>query len=33
MGLTAVVVGVAAINGQLSLARGCWLRRDDSSMI
>jgi drug/metabolite transporter (DMT)-like permease len=31
VGLAAVVVGVAAINGQLSLAWGFWLRKDESS--
>ena len=31
VGLAAVVVGVAAINGPLSLAWGFWLRREDSS--
>ena len=33
VGLAAVVVGVAAINGQLSLAWGFWLRREDSSRV
>jgi drug/metabolite transporter (DMT)-like permease len=31
VGLATVVVGVAAINGQLSLAWGFWLRKDESS--
>ena len=31
VGLAAVVVGVAASNGQLSLAWGFWLRREDAS--
>jgi drug/metabolite transporter (DMT)-like permease len=33
VGLAAVVVGVAAINGQLSLAWGFWLRREASSRV
>jgi drug/metabolite transporter (DMT)-like permease len=33
VGLTAVVIGVAAINGQLSLVWGFWSRKDNSSRV